>query len=82
MVPSKRNYLRARSGSGSGSGSGSDRSALVGLTRLVEGEPDRAADAGPGEPGGDGTVLPRLQSVEHDTAVDKRTRRVDEGGIA
>ena len=53
----------------------------MGLARLVEGEPDRAAYAGPCEPCGDGTVLPWLQSVEHDTAIDERTSRVDERRI-
>ena len=50
-------------------------------TCLVEREPDRATDARSGEPRGDGSVLSRMQPIEHDPAVDERTGRVDEGGI-
>ena len=73
MVPTKRNDLACRSGRSS---------ALMDVPCLVQGEPDRTTDARSREPRGDRPVLCRLQAIEHDTAVDERTGRVNERRIA
>jgi len=73
MVPTKPNDLASW-----------ERSVLSpdGRSCLVQAEPDRTTDARSREPRGDRPVLCRLQAIEHDTAVDERTGRVDERGIA